>query len=548
MPIATTPMADQMKKEAYAMQQQQVQAENTPSPAAAPQSQQQTEHSAATPTASRTQQPVAQPAASKVGQTSQTSVQPAASTPPSKNTQHTSRASETTVQQTASASAPIQQPQSVRIAQSGYGDQGPILAHLRQSYQDPTPYLKGMENVDTQLAEAIEHYRQTGRNPLADIVLREQKPQRRADEEARLKQTAKLLALNNVLSLIGRGIAATGGIRPAPIDNQPIYDIQSRLRQLDDLYQQEGVRYDQNRLLAAIRKDQANLQAAQAAVAELQGRRKAYADLYGDALENNRRLAEKEADIAHEASKFRNEMAYKYDQLDETQRHNKTNEGIQWRKLQKEEEDSTPIIIDRTTRRPVKLTRENRAMLDMLVGYLVDGRTRDAKSGGFSITSSGLNYSPGGYAGRKPKVLNNMLTDEQWIALDKYTKDGTMTPTASAAYSKIMGAYSKALMGDMRDFGVPALPERPKTESLDSKNKKGTGQTDNDHQKFIDDAAYTVRGQMEVAELLGGGIPTVEDIKQTNANMDTKLTDEEWKTVYRKALDDFLMNKTGRDE
>ena len=415
------------------MQQQQVQAENTPSSAAAPQSQQQTELSAATPAASRTQQPVGQPAASKVGQTSQTSVQPAASIPPSKNTQHTSRASETTVQQPASTVSPTQQPQSVRIAQSGYGDQGPILAHLRQSYQDPTPYLKGMENIDTQLAEAIEHYRQTGRNPLADIVLREQKPQRRADEEARLKQNAKLLALNNVLSLIGRGIAATGGIRPAPIDNTPIYDIQSRLRQLDDLYQQEGVRYDQNRLLAAIRKDQANLQAAQAAVAELQGRRKAYADLYGDAVENNRRLAEKEADLAHEASKFRNEMAYKYDQLDETQRHNKTNEYIQQRRLNQ----NTTKIRDYVSGKHVELTPDVMADIAGYVAQIIHQRQSAQKD------ASG-NLLPGSM----PLPLNSRITDEELKELQEGLNIGKLSPVQQGILTRL---YNEMENGGLYD-------------------------------------------------------------------------------------------------
>ena len=439
--------------------------------------------------------------------------------------------------------------QAARVATSGYAaDMGPILAAMSSQMTDPQPYADQLKQIDALLPQAIEEYRRTGRNPLADIVLAGMKPKRNEDEEERLRQNAKLLALNNVLSLIGRGIAASGGVRPGPIDNKPIYDIQNRLQRLDDIYRQEGERYDQNRLLAALRKDQANAQAAQNTVAELQNRRQAYADLYADAVKNNREIAGKMADKALEASKYQTEVALRREDQAEQRRHNRASEGLQWQRLQKEMEDGTPVIIDRTTRQPVKLTREKRAMLDMMVGYLVDGRTRDTKSGGLSITSGGVNYSPGGYAGRKPKVLNNMLTDEQWIALDKYTKDGTMNPTASAAYSKIAGAYSKALNGDMSDFGVPNLPKRPKMTPTNPENKKEVDQVNKSVQKFLDEAAYTVRGQIEVAELLGGGIPTIEDIKRTNANMDTKLTDKEWETVYGEALDDFLMNKTDRDE
>lgn len=135
-----------------------------------------------------------------------------------------------------------------------------------------------MDAATQQYQFAAERYQDGTRNPLADIVLAKQKPVRNVDEETRLRQNAKLHALNNIVSLIGKGVAATGGIRPTLPDNRPIYDIQNRLQRLDDIYRQEGMRYDQNSLMSALRKDQTTQAGAQAEMSAAAAARKAAQD------------------------------------------------------------------------------------------------------------------------------------------------------------------------------------------------------------------------------------------------------------------------------
>ncbi|MDE6500203.1 MAG: hypothetical protein K2K83_05820, partial [Rikenella sp.] len=85
------------------------------------------------------------------------------------------------------AATPATQPQLSRQSVSGYGDVEPYIVPLRAAQRDPGRYLEQIDEIDRQLPQAVEEYRRTGRNPLADIVLKKQKPRRRMDEEKRLK-------------------------------------------------------------------------------------------------------------------------------------------------------------------------------------------------------------------------------------------------------------------------------------------------------------------------------------------------------------------------
>ena len=241
--------AQQQQAAEAAQQQQAVQPQQPQQPAQQQPAQQQAPAQSAKPTDFNAN-------AALSGQTA-----PAAATQPAGQTTATQFAAQTQQTQAAApagSTVPTGTERAASVAQSGYSaDMGPILAMLAAQTVDPGQYADPMAQIDARLPQAIDEYRRTGRNPLADIVLKEMKPRRNVPEETRLRQNAKLYALNNVLSLLGRGIAASGGLNPGPIDNQPIYDIQSRLQRLDDLYRQEGYRYDQNRLLDAIRKDQA---------------------------------------------------------------------------------------------------------------------------------------------------------------------------------------------------------------------------------------------------------------------------------------------------
>lgn len=443
-------------------------------------------------------------------------------------------------------------PSGGRVAASGYAaDMGPILAWLEAGRIDPEPYRREMERIDAMLPQAAEEYRRTGRNPLADVVLAGMKPKRNIDEEERLRQNAKLLALNNALSLIGKGIAASAGIRPTPIDNKPIYDIQARLRQLDDIYRQEGLRYDQNRLLSALRKDQANQQAAQAAVEALQKQRDSYAGMYSDAIQNNRDIDAKMADKALEASKFSAEQRYKYDKLRSDEQTADKNRGVQWAKLKYEREKDEPMVIDNHTRKGIPLNRENRARLAMVASYLLEKKERARKTGStFNFGFSGQSMAP--YTpeaeGRNPKVLNNALTEDDWNALEKFTRDGTLSFPAQAVLGRIAGAVSKATEeGDLSGFGVPPIPERPNVTPKDPSDKKQVERANRERALFQSELAQTIQGQMEVLEMLNpqGGIPSPKAIRELNADDPAakKIAPQDWNMAYREAKSRFLTVK-----
>ena len=97
-----------------------------------------------------------------------------------------------------------------------------------------------------------------------------------------------------------------------------------------------------------------------------------------------------------------------------------------------------------------------------------------------------------------------------------------------------------------REIGVPPLPERPKTTPTNPKDEKEVAKVNASIGQFLDDAARTVRGQMEVAEMLGGDIPSLGRIRSFNEDNETKLTDREWQTVYERALNEFINTKSGR--
>lgn len=349
-------------------------------------------------------------------------------------------------------------PSAGRVAASGYAaDMGPILARLEAGRIDPEPYRREMERIDAMLPQAVEEYRRTGRNPLADVVLAQMKPKRRADEENKLRQQAKLLALNNALSLIGKGIAASAGIRPAPVDNQPIYDIQERLRRLDDIYRQEGLRYDQNRLLSALRKDQANQQAAQAAVEALQKQRDSYAEMYSDAIQNNRDIAAKMADKALEASKYGADVAFREQQQRETQRHNRASEGLQLRRLKYAKEKDITKLRNYATGKYADLTPEVMADISGYVARIIHGRK-----------SAGKDPYGNTIQGENPMPFNSRVTDEELKELQDGLDIGKLSPAQHGILTRL---YNEMENGDLYDpendtpFYMPSEPQNMYSEA-----------------------------------------------------------------------------------
>lgn len=363
----------------------------------------------------------------------------------------------TTGTTTRTAATPATQQQLTRQAVSGYGDTGPFLSRLYASRQNMDPYLEQIDEVDRMLLQAVEEYRRTGRNPLADIVLASQKPVRRVDEETRLRNNARLLALNNMISLIGKGIAATGGIRPAPVDNRPIYDIQNRLQRLDDIYRQEGMRYDQNRLLAAIRKDQANLQAAKEEVDALSARRKGYIDLYKDAAENNRLLEEKAAELGINALKYSAEMGYKYDKMKSDETIADKNRAVQYARLAKEHPEVS--VLNYKTGQAELLGKEQWARLGGYIARILDQREA-AKKGPYGEW----------IAGKSPLPLNSRITDEELKELQKAATNGEkLTANQLGVITRLFNEMENGEIYEAENstpFYMPAKPRSMYAQSI----------------------------------------------------------------------------------
>ena len=446
-------MADLMKKEAYAAQQASMQAAQ-----AAQQQQEQQQQQAAQQTAVATstatpETTAAQPASMTIPVQQPTPGTQAGQSSTAYQTQSRAGSVRQTTGAAQQAGTPQRTEQAARVATSGYAaDMGPILAAMSSQMTDPQPYADQLKQIDALLPQAIEEYRRTGRNPLADIVLAGMKPKRNEDEEERLRQNAKLLALNNVLSLIGRGIAASGGVRPGPIDNKPIYDIQNRLQRLDDIYRQEGERYDQNRLLAALRKDQANAQAAQNTVAELQNRRKAYVDLYADAVKNNREIAGKMADKALEASKYQAEVAFKEAAQREAQRHNRASEGLQWARYNSSKDKGTTKLRNYVTGQYADLTPELMADISGYVARIVHDRK-----------SAGKDQYGNMIQGETPMPLNSRVTDEELKELQDGLNVGKLSPYQQGILTRLYNEMENGGLYDPENDTPFYMPSEPRS-------------------------------------------------------------------------------------
>lgn len=475
---------------------------------------------------------VAQPLSSTGGDGTETNAQPAAQATNATTAGAATQAAATkrAATTTRTAGTPAAQQQLTRQAVTGYGEMGPFLARLYASRQNADTYLEQVGEIDRMLPRAIEEYRRTGRNPLADVVLAEMKPKRNVDEEKRLQQNARMLAINNMISLIGKGIAATGGLRPAPVDNRPIYDIQNRLQQLDDMYRQEGMRYDQNRLLAAIRKDQANLQAAKEEVDTLADSRKGYIDLYKDAAENNRKLEEKAAELGINASKYSAEMGYKYDKMKSDEKTADKNRAVQWARIAKEH--PSIFLQNNQTGKQDELTPELTARLMNIVGQITNRRRSAGKKGGglnIFMNGSGMPAWAGGTGNdgeSRPLPLNNYLSDEELKSLNDFKKSGELNPTAHGVLTRLYNDFLRAEEGDMSALGVPDLPNP-------------TGYI-TDRAKYIDDLSETIAGVMQVDVINGGnGKLTSQKVKKMFPAEAGVLSDAELEKVIRDAREKF---------
>ncbi len=367
-----------------------------------------------------------------------------------------------TVQPAQPQPIPATQQQLSRQAVSGYGDVAPYIAPLRAAQRDPGAYLEQIGAIDQQLPQAVEEYRRTGRNPLADIVLEKQKPRRRVDEERRLKTQAVLQSFNNLFSLLGKGIAASAGLRPTPVDNKPIEEIHRRLQQLDDLYRNEKQRYDQNELLAAIRKDQTNLQAAKAEADALSARRQGYIDLYKGDLEHNRQLEEKAAELGVKSSQYRTDLQYKYDKLKSDKETADKNRAVQYARLAKEYPKIK--IRNHSTGEYDDLTPERVADVAGLLSEVMEDR-QSARKGPYGEWIDG----------KYPHLLNSSVTDEELTELQKALKKGDLTITQQSIIARL---YNDMQRGGFYD------PEAEHPYGVAPKPTSGYAQSN--HKQYVD--------------------------------------------------------------
>lgn len=134
-----------------------------------------------------------------------------------------------------------------------------MLDIYNKRLNDSTQATKQSKNTLSGAKAKFEQYHNdyvTGkRNPVADIIT---KPQRDADREKRLKDVAKWSVIGEAIGLLGKGWAASKGVKPLPTEGATTFRALGKLEELDQLYRQEGYRYDQARLSDALRRQQAS--------------------------------------------------------------------------------------------------------------------------------------------------------------------------------------------------------------------------------------------------------------------------------------------------
>lgn len=117
------------------------------------------------------------------------------------------------------------------------------VAQSQQSY----------DTIQNQYFKNREDYVTGKRNPISDII---KKPERDAAKDERLKQVAKWSFIGDAVGLIGKAFAASRGIKPSDAGGRATYQAVNELNRLDEVYRQEGYRYDHNVMLDSLRRQQ----------------------------------------------------------------------------------------------------------------------------------------------------------------------------------------------------------------------------------------------------------------------------------------------------
>lgn len=114
-----------------------------------------------------------------------------------------------------------------------------------------------MNDTMNQYRQYQQDYSSGKRNPIADLI---RKPERDLATENRQKQAAKWSFIGDAIGLIGKGFAASRGARLKPTESKGVKGALGELKRLNDIYRQEGYRYDNNVLMDAIRRQDVDQQ------------------------------------------------------------------------------------------------------------------------------------------------------------------------------------------------------------------------------------------------------------------------------------------------
>lgn len=121
---------------------------------------------------------------------------------------------------------------------------------------------KALDAKQSQFAQYQQEYISGRRNPIADLI---KKPERDTKSEDRQKAVAIAGLFGDALRLIGKGYAASKGVKTNLNTGATTYRALGELKKLDDVYRADGYRYDHQTMLDTLRRKQSddNLQQAQ---------------------------------------------------------------------------------------------------------------------------------------------------------------------------------------------------------------------------------------------------------------------------------------------
>lgn len=124
-------------------------------------------------------------------------------------------------------------------------------------YYDMAKLNQDVDRANQEYQQSLSKYKADGGNVFLKHLMAN-KPQRDVDKEKRLKNSAKLGMLTELLGLVGKGIGAFGGIKPKADDNtrQGVLSSLGQLERLNQIYEAKGDKWDNDTLRAKVMQDQ----------------------------------------------------------------------------------------------------------------------------------------------------------------------------------------------------------------------------------------------------------------------------------------------------